>query len=110
MEIFSPAYLSMGARPAITNAPANVAYGASFDIDTPDASQIVSVALLRPASVTHHTDAGARYIKIPILSRTASRLTLRAPADGNIAPPGYYMAFIVNGNNVPSIARFVRLS
>jgi hypothetical protein len=110
MEIFSPGYLSMGPRPAITNVPANVAYGASFDIDTPDASLIASVVLLRPASVTHHTDAGARYIKIPILSRTASRLTLRAPANGNIAPPGYYMAFIVNNDNVPSIARFVRLS
>jgi plastocyanin len=110
MEIFSPGYLSMGPRPTITNAPANVSYGASFDIDTPDASQIASVVLLRPASVTHHTDAGARYIKIPILSRTASRLTLRAPANGNIAPPGYYMAFIVDGDNVPSIARFVRLS
>lgn len=110
MEIFSPAYLSMGPRPTITTAPANIAYGTSFDVDTPDASRIASVVLLRPASVTHHTDAGARYIKILISSRTASRLTLGAPANGNIAPPGYYMVFIIDGNGVPSVARFVRIS
>lgn len=109
MEVFSPPYLSMGPRPTITTAPLNIAYGANFDIDTPDASRIASVVLLRPASVTHHTDAGARYIKIPILSRTVSRLTLRAPVNGNIAPPGYYMAFIIDDDGVPSVARLMRI-
>lgn len=109
MEIYSPSYLSMGTRPVITSAPAGAGWAGSFDIDTPDSSQIDSVVLIRPASITHHTDAGQRYIRIPILSRTAGRLTVSAPANGNIAPPGYYMLFIVDTNGIPSIARFIRI-
>jgi hypothetical protein len=110
MEVFSPAYLSMGPRPAITAAPANIAYGASFAIDTPDASRVDSVVMLRPASVTHHTDAGLRSIKLPILSRAATSVTAGAPANGNIAPPGYYMLFLVDGDRVPSAGQFIRVA
>jgi len=31
------------------------------------------------------------------------------PANGNIAPPGHYMLFVVNTNGVPSVARIVQL-
>ena len=33
---------------------------------------------------------------------------MQAPANANIAPPGYYMLFVVNTNGVPSVASFVR--
>jgi hypothetical protein len=96
---------------ALALAPISGAHGViGFDIDTPDATPIDTVALIRPACVTHHTDAGQRYIKIPLLSRTASRLTVQAPANGSIAPPGYYMLFIVDGDGLPSIATFVRIT
>jgi hypothetical protein len=36
-------------------------------------------------------------------------MTLRSPEDPNVAPPGYYMLFILNEKGVPSIARMVRL-
>jgi hypothetical protein len=110
MEIFYPPYLSLGARPAISAAPASATYGASFNVDTPNAYGIDSVAFLRPASVTHHTDGGQRYIKLPITARTAARLTVRTPANGNIAPPGYYMLSIVDANGVPSEAAWLRLT
>jgi len=32
-----------------------------------------------------------------------------APIDTNLAPPGYYMLFIVNNSGVPSIAPFVQV-
>jgi Domain of unknown function (DUF1929) len=60
-------------------------------------------------AVTHHTDAGQRYIKLPIQSRTATSLTGLAPANGNIAPPGFYMLFIVKNNGAPSAGRFVQV-
>jgi plastocyanin len=110
MELFSPPYLSMGPRPVITTAPGTAGYGTSFDIDSPDASRIGSVVLLTPGSVTHHTDAGLRHIKIPILSRTAAQLTVQAPADGNVAPPGFYMLFLVDLDRIPSIAHFIRIN
>jgi len=37
-ELFSPPYLFEGARPAIESSPAQVGYGASFSLTTPDAA------------------------------------------------------------------------
>jgi len=37
-------------------------------------------------------------------------LNVTAPPNGNIAPPGYYMLFIVDANGVPSVAPFVQVS
>ena len=36
-------------------------------------------------------------------------MTVTAPPNGNIAPPGYYMLFILNNSGVPSVASFVQL-
>jgi plastocyanin len=109
MEVFSPPYLAMGPRPVITTAPATVAYGATFAIDTPDPNAIDSVVLMRPGAVTHHTDAGQRYVKLTITGRSATQVSVRAPADGNLAPPGFYMLFLVKGNGVPSVAAWQQL-
>jgi Domain of unknown function (DUF1929) len=110
MEVFSPAYLDRGPRPVVTAAPGNVAYGASFDVESPDAGDVESVVFLRPCSVTHHTDAGQRYVRLEIVSRDPDTLTVRAPTNGNVAPPGYYMLFLVTATGVPSEARFVRIA
>ena len=37
-------------------------------------------------------------------------LNVTAPPNGNIAPPGYYMLFVLNSAGVPSVASFVHLS
>jgi serine protease AprX len=37
-------------------------------------------------------------------------LNVTAPPNGNIAPPGYYMLFILNSTGTPSVASFVMLS
>jgi hypothetical protein len=110
MEVFSPPYLFNGPRPAIGAAPPGVAYGAAFDVTTPDADEIQSVVLLRPCAMTHHTDAGQRYVRLPIAARDPDTLTVDAPADANVAPPGHYMLFILNANGVPSTAAWVQLA
>lgn len=110
LELYSPGYLSLGARPVISSAPPSVTYGTSFSVETPQAANIGSVVLIAPISVTHHTDAGQRHIKLPINSRTATTLETTAPANGNIAPPGFYMLFVVNNQGIPSEATFVAIS
>lgn len=110
MELYTPGYLTGAAQPTITSAPSAVNFGDTFTIDTPQAAEIESVVLLAPISVTHHTDSGQRYIKLPIQSRTANTLDCLAPANGNIAPPGFYMLFIVKNNGIPSEARFVQVA
>jgi hypothetical protein len=36
-------------------------------------------------------------------------LDIVAPASGNVAPPGHYLLFLVDGNGVPSMGSIVRL-
>ena len=37
-------------------------------------------------------------------------LTITSPPNGNIAPPGYYMLFLLNSSGVPSLAKFVQVT
>jgi uncharacterized membrane protein len=37
-------------------------------------------------------------------------LTVTAPPNSNIAPPGYYMLFLLNNSGVPSVANFVQVT
>jgi hypothetical protein len=109
MEVFTPPYLFAGPRPNVTAASAVAVYGATIEIDTPDAAGIDSVVLLRPASETHHTDAGMRHIRLAIIGRVAGRISARAPSNGNVAPPGYYQLFALSPVGVPSVGRFIRV-
>ncbi|MGH3515413.1 MAG: IPT/TIG domain-containing protein, partial [Pseudonocardiaceae bacterium] len=43
-------------------------------------------------------------------TRGSGTLTVTAPPNGNIAPPGYYMLFLLNSSGVPSVAKFTKLS
>jgi hypothetical protein len=109
MELYSPPYLFQGPRPAIASAPAVVTLPQSFDIDTPDAPSIDRVALVRCGSSTHAFDGDQRWIGLSIASRTPSRLTVNSPPNANVAPPGYYLLFLLDGSRVPSVGRFVRI-
>jgi hypothetical protein len=115
LEIYSPAYLfnvsgGFAVRPTITGVPAGpIGYGTAFQVRTPIAADIASVALVRPGAATHAFDMDQRLVG---LSYTVGLgvLNVTAPPNGNIAPPGYYMLFIVNSAGVPSVASFVQLS
>lgn len=107
-EIYSPPYLFRGPRPVISNAPAFAGYGSSFDVETPQAAQITRVTIIRLGSATHNFDMGQRFVELQYQSQSG-RLQVTAPADGRIAPPGYYMLFILDASGVPSISKFIRL-
>jgi hypothetical protein len=109
IEVYSPPYLAMGPRPQITGAPASATYGATISVATPDPADVDSVVLIRPNSVTHHTDADHRWIKVGFTS-TPAGVDVQMPATATIAPPGYYMLFLVNSSGVPSAATFLRIS
>ena len=108
MEIYAPPYLFKGTRPTITSAPSTLAYGGSFFVQTPDAANIASVVLIRNGAVTHSFNTEQRYLPLTF-TQTPGGLTVQAPADANLAPPGYYMLYIVNANGVPAVAPFVHL-
>ena len=108
-EIYSPPYLFKGTRPTISSAPSSASYGSGFDVTTPNAAQIAKVSLIRSPSVTHAFDQNQRF---QFLSFTAGagKVTVQAPANANLAPPGDYMLFLVDTNGVPSVGSFVRVS
>jgi hypothetical protein len=106
-EIYSPPYLFKGTRPTITNAPSLVQYGSSITVTTPDAASITKVSLVRLPSVTHAFDQNQRFQFLNFTANAGS-LTVQAPANGNLAPAGHYMLFVVNSNGVPSVASIVR--
>jgi hypothetical protein len=107
-ELFSPPYLFKGARPTITNAPQLVNYGTSFTVSTQDASNVAKVSFISLGAATHAFDMGQRLLNLTF-QRGTGALTITAPASGNIAPPGYYMLFIMNTDSVPSVAKIVKV-
>jgi hypothetical protein len=107
-EYFSPPYLFKGPRPTITSTPTTISYGGNFTVQTPDAANIASIAFMRPAAVTHQFNEDQHFINLTF-QNNGGALTVQAPANANLAPPGYYMLFIVNTNGVPSIAPFVKI-
>jgi hypothetical protein len=115
MEIYSPAYLfnsdgSLATRPSITSVSNSViGYANSFSVTTPDAANISSVVLMRNGAVTHAFNMDQRYVGLSFTAGSGV-LNVTGPPTGNIAPPGYYMLFLLNSAGVPSVAQMVQLS
>ena len=77
-------------------------------MQTPNASSISSVSLVRNGTVTHAFGMDQRLVGLAFTAGSGS-LTITAPPSGDIAPPGYYMLFILNSSGVPSLAQMVQL-
>jgi galactose oxidase-like protein/Big-like domain-containing protein/Kelch motif protein len=105
-EFFSPPYLFKGARPVISSAPSQLSYGQNFTVQTPDAARIAKVSLIRFGSVTHDINMSQRFLPLSFVVGTGS-LSITAPVNSNLAPPGNYMLFLVDTNGVPSVAAVV---
>lgn len=115
-EFYEPPYFFKGDRPTITDvqrggsSSRQVAYGQTFTVITPEAASIEKVALMRLGSVTHHTDSEQRYVSLDF-TKGSGELAVTAVDDTNIAPPGYYMLWIVDNQDRPcEEAVFVQLA
>ncbi len=108
-ERYYPSYCSL-ARPVITGAPASVAFGAAFAVNTPSPTGIAEVVLIRPGSVTHGWNMAQRLVECVITGTTAAAVNVQAPPNGSVAPPGHYLLFILTAGRVPSVGRWIRLT
>ncbi len=114
MEIYQPPYLfdssgALATRPSITSVPSSISYGNTFTVQTPDAANIAHVVLIRNGTVTHAFGTDQREVEMSFTVGTGA-LTVTAPPNGNVAPPGYYMLFVLNNSGVPSVAKFVQVT
>ncbi|HKQ59616.1 MAG TPA: galactose oxidase-like domain-containing protein [Candidatus Eisenbacteria bacterium] len=100
-------------RPEIAGLPCRVNYAAEFEVRSPQALDVATAgkaALIRPGAVTHGFDENQRYVPLAITDcPSGNRLRVTAPANGNLAPPGDYLLFLVSSVGVPSIAQWIRL-
>ncbi len=112
IELYEPDYITAPNRIQISEAPRLVGYGETFEIllDQP-ATNVQRVALIRSGSATHSTNNDQRYVGLVIAAREGNTMRVTAPPNGNVAPPGYYMLWVVdNAGNPCQLAKFVRLA
>jgi hypothetical protein len=116
-EIYRPPYFFKGARPTIPpdgirrdgTPVSTLEYGQAFEIVTPQANDIGDVALMRPGAPTHHTDSEQRFVRLTY-TKASGQLNVTGIDDPKLAPPGYYMVWIVDAQKRPcEVARWVKL-
>ena len=120
--IYSPPYLFKNGerrgdadRPQIVRVSrTELNYGEQFTVEyqlARDRAGIQSIVLVRPGSVTHSVNFEQRLVRLHYLltEPDTGRALVVAPWDSAIAPPGWYMLFLVDANGVPSKAAWVRL-
>ena len=106
IELYKPAYFAQPDRLRILNAPDFVQYGFNFlvtcaaDAETVKGRTVSRVALMRFGSCTHSFDGDQRFVSVPF-TQNGAELTVTGPPDGTVAPPGYYMLWLLDGDNLP---------
>ncbi|MCO5585561.1 hypothetical protein L7F22_039495 [Adiantum nelumboides] len=120
LEAFSPEYLSAGLadlRPMITGAPEVAEYGAEFEVQFTVAlpvTGIVEVNLVSAPFSTHSFSQGQRLLKLAVESAQPQPQSLAyssvatAPPSALVAPPSFYMLFLVN-QGIPSVATWIQV-
>lgn len=108
-EIFSPSYMFAGQRPSINGRVTVGPYGGTIRIPTADPSNVESVSLVRLMNTTHHYSPDLRLIWLQIQSTTSTSVTVSAPINANVAPPGFYMIHILNSAEVPSVSKIIQI-
>jgi hypothetical protein len=123
ISLYTPAYLEKaGRRPVLSliDGQANSSegsvtktaqweYGTSHDLSYSAPSKIVSAVLIRPAAMTHSSDPNQREVELPITKDQEGTLTVGLTPKDTIAPPGYYMVFLLDSEGVPSVAQWVHV-
>jgi hypothetical protein len=109
LEVYSPPYLFSGARPTLSAVPTEWARGQQVEIRTPHAGDIRWLSLIRPGATTHAFDNSQRLIDVPISQQGAGVVRAAVPVEPTLAPPGWYMLFLVDTAGVPSVASWVHL-
>ncbi|CAI9116874.1 OLC1v1018146C1, partial [Oldenlandia corymbosa var. corymbosa] len=122
LEAFSPAYLDSSfdlLRPQIVpKSQSQIAYGQKlmirFMVKGFLNPKLVRVTMVSPSFITHSVSMNHRLLELPVAKYPLlpifrnHQIAVNAPANKNIAPPGYYMLFVVH-QDIPSVGIWVKL-
>ncbi len=105
-EIYYPPYLftaagTLAPRPAIATAPPFVEIGKTFRVDLAASTTVSRVTLVKTGSVTHSWNMDQRFQDLTF-QRNGTQLSVQAPTRAALAPPGYYLLFVLDSAGVPS--------
>jgi hypothetical protein len=114
-QVFRPPYLCRGKRPTITLDPEQkkypITYGGSINLKVSEELEIEKVTWIRLSSVTHTNNQNQR-INFLKFDQKGEDLTVTAPKEPQICPPGHYMLFAISkreAGGVPSTAEIIQI-
>ena len=74
-----------------------------------NAANIPLVSLVRLMSTTHHFDPNQKLLWLQVVIKNSNSVLVKAPLNGNLTPPGYYMIHVPNSAGVPSTAYIIQI-
>jgi hypothetical protein len=101
IEVYRPAYLEAVDRPEIVSAPDAVRPADTLEVSYTSKYEIEQVVFLRTGSVTHGFNPDQRLITAAFERINDSRLRVSAPPNHEVAPPGYYMLWLLDDQCSP---------
>lgn len=111
VEVFVPPYLLNGKpRPTFSIANKDWAHGQTnipFTLGVASRNGPITVTLLGSVSSTHGNSMGTRTI-MPRVTCAGTACQVDAPPNGNVAPPGWYQFFVLDGG-VPAVGVYIRI-
>ena len=119
IEIYSPPYLfgddgsplTPAQRPQIISMPRRIRYGKEFRVGHATGAgggPVKRAVLVAPSATTHADDMTQRLVPLR-LSDGRGPLELDAPKSARVAPPGWYMVFLLDASGTPSVAEWAQL-
>lgn len=108
IEVYSPWYMFKGERPAITGGDVVLQRGKPAGLAIKNPGNVKTAKLVRPSAVTHVTDVEQRSVDLPY-TITKTGIDIQVPENPNLLPPGWYMAFVTDNQNLPSTAYWVQV-
>ena len=105
LEVYSPPYLFKGAPPGDQERADGGDGRHPIKIATNEA--VSKIVLVSPGATTHATNMHQRLIQLATTKLPSGvGLSASIPANGTV-PPGPYMVFALDANNIPSVATWI---
>ena len=116
-EIYYPPYLydasgAFAKRPKIVSGATALKYKGTQNIKVDNGAAITRVTLIKTGAVTHSVNMEQRFLELSFTrdQTDGNLLKVKGPLNANLATPGRYYLFVINGDGVPSMARMVSIA
>jgi hypothetical protein len=80
-----------------------------FTVSVDPGVPVDSAVLVAPGATTHGADYSQRMVRLRVRRAQPGGIELVSPPKAAVAPPGYYMLFVLR-RGVPSIAKWVQVT